>query len=104
MDTMIGPKKAASGVEVRPAMTRPPPSGAARLPTTSRVPTLSATTAAEGGDDGGHDGERKGVHPGRQGRVALHELEVLGHQEDEAEQAEERHGDRRGPRPRSGGR
>jgi hypothetical protein len=34
------------------------------------------------------------VHAGRQRRVALHELEVLGDQEDEAEEAEERHRDR----------
>ena len=49
-----------------------------------------------GGDrreDRRHDREGQRVHAGRQRRVALHELEVLGDQEDEAEEAEERHRD-----------
>jgi hypothetical protein len=36
---------------------------------------------------------REQAHPGRQGAVAADELEILGYQEDEAEQGEERHGD-----------
>ena len=50
-----------------------------------------------GGDrreDRRHDGEGQRVHAGRQRRVALDELEVLGDEEDEAEEAEERHRDR----------
>jgi hypothetical protein len=48
MATMIGPKKAASGLDVSPAMTRPPAIRTSPVPTTSRVPTLRAATAARG--------------------------------------------------------
>ena len=50
----------------------------------------------DGGGDGGDDGKGQRVHTGRERRVALDELEVLGDQEDEPEEAEE--GDRDGDR------
>ena len=61
--------------------------------TTRRVPDLERHHRGDRRGDGGDDGERQRVHAGRQRRVALDELEVLGDEEDEAEEAEERHRD-----------
>jgi len=47
----------------------------------------------DGGEDPHGDGEGHGAHPGTEGAVAVHELQVLGQHEEAAEQGEEDEGD-----------
>ena len=78
MATMIGPKKAVSGVEVIPAMTRPAGHEEQTDPHDEPGAHLERHHRCDGRKDGGHDGEGQGMDAGRQGRIALDELEVLG--------------------------